>query len=432
MIAQYISYIRHGVCLCVALLITALFSASTLADPLLKPGQRMVFLGDNTDDENMYTRYVANAFTLRYPDAAFSFLNLERHGDTAHAGTVRLKHDVLSLKPDVAVLLCCNNEPKATVSVSAVSFWPFSNISVGPYIAGIRSLVHELKRNGVKVVLVTPPCIELNRNVRFKGDYNTDILAGLAESVKKVAADEKLPCVDIYTLMLDVMTRMKADDANYNFIPFGIEPAQAAQAVMAYAVLKGLDFDDQPASLNINTRFGRISASKCTVSGLQISDNKVSFMRTDTALPTYLDPESNKIKAYVPFTQELNNYPLKVSGLSEGRWKLTVKGIESGIFTADELAAGVNLADKPGPWMEMGKRVNAIARLQDSVVNNNWRIYTQQVSNYLIPSEAIQTTRYSVDTLINTFEQARMKATSQRAWNWLLEKQLDAELQTTP
>ncbi len=417
---QHINHIKRGVYLCVALVISTLISTSILADPLLKPGQRMVFLGDNTGDEHMYTRYVANAFTLRYPGAAFSFRNLERRGDTVQAGTARLQHDVLSLKPNVVVVLCSNYDIK---TVPFVTFWPFNSATVGPYIAGIRTLVHELNRDGIKVVLVTPPCIELNKNWRFKGDYNTDFVAGLADAVKKIAVDEKLLCVDIYTLMLDVMTRMKADDANYNFIPYGIEPSHVAQAVMAYAVLKGLGFDDQPASLTLNVRVGRMSAVKCTVSGLQTTDTKIAFLRTDAALPTYLDPEADKMISYLPFTKDYNNYPLTVSGLSEGRWKLTVQGIEAGVFSADELAAGVNLADKPGPWREMGKRVNAITRLQDNIAINNWRIYTQQVSSVEFPWATIDKTRKSVDALINTFEQARIEATTQRTWNWLLEKQ---------
>ncbi|MHB1461627.1 MAG: GDSL-type esterase/lipase family protein [Armatimonadota bacterium] len=416
----HINYIKRGLQLCIGLVMVVHLGMSVCAEPLLKPGQRMVFLGDYITEHNMYTRYVANAFTLRYPGAAFSFRNLERRGDTVQAGNARLAHDVLSLKPDVVVVLCTNYEIK---TVPFVSFWPFTSATVGPYIAGIRSLVHELNKDGIKVVLITPPCMELNKNWRFKGDYNTDIVAGLADAVKKIVADEKLPCVDIYTQMLDVMTRMKADDSSYTFIPWGNEPSHAAQAVMAFAVLKGLGFNDQPASLTLSVRFGRMSAVKCTVNNLQISDKKVSFSRTDAALPTYLDPEADKMKAYLPFTKELNNYPLTVSGLSEGRWRLTVQGIEVGVFTTDELAAGVNLADKPGPWAEMGKKINAITKLQDDIANNNWRIYTQQVSCSDFPGATIEKTRQSVDALIDTFEQARIKATSQRTWNWLLEKQ---------
>lgn len=418
--ALLINYIKRGVYLCIALAMGTLISTSIQADPLLKPGQRMVFLGDYIPEQNTYTRYIANAFTLRYPAVSYSFRNLERRGDTVQAGTVRLPHDVLSLKPDVAVVLCTNYDIK---TVPFVSFWPFNNTTIGPYIAGIRQLVHELNRDNIKVVLITPPCFELDKNWRFKGDYNTDIVAGLADAVKKIAAAEKLPCVDIYTQMLDVMTRMKADDPNYTFIPGGNEPADAAQAVMAYAVLKGIGFDDQPASLTLNARSGGMSAVGCTVRDLQITDNKVGFIRTDAALPTYLDPEANKVKAYLPFTKQYNNYPLTVSGLSEGRWKLTVQGIEVGIYSAEELAVGLNLADNPGPWTEMGKKVNAITKLQDNIANNNWRIYTQQVSSTDFPTATIEKTRRSVDALINTFEQARIKATAKRTWNWVLEKQ---------
>lgn len=389
------------------------------AEPLLKPGQRMVFLGDYITDQNMYTRYVANYFTLRYPGRAFSFRNLERRGDTVQAGNSRLVHDVLSLKPDVAVILCTNYDTK---TVPFVSFWPFTAATLNPYIAELRTLVHELNTAGVRVVLLTPPCMEPNLNWRFKPDYNDAVVLKLVEAVKRIAADEKLPCVDVYQLMMDVMTKAKADNPKYVLIPWGNEPAHSAQAVITYALLKQMGCTDQPASLTLNARFGRVTADRCTVSNLSIAESKLSFTRTDDALPVIFDDEVRAISAYLPYNDDLNRYLFTVISLPAGEWKLTVQGIEVGRFSESELASGVNLSEKPGPWREMGKRVNAISKVQDELACNNWRIFTQQISSFEFPDRVKEASRLSIDSLLKGVESARIGATSKRTWDWVLEK----------
>ena len=55
------------------------------ADPPLKSGDRVVFLGDSITEQKIHTRYVMNYFTLRYPGLDVTFRNAGMGGDSAGA-----------------------------------------------------------------------------------------------------------------------------------------------------------------------------------------------------------------------------------------------------------------------------------------------------------------------------------------------------------
>jgi hypothetical protein len=119
--------------------------------------------------------------------------------------------------------------------------------------------------------------------------------------------------------------------------------------------------------LAIDAQTGTIAADRCAVENLQVSDSEVRFTRRDEALPTYFDPEVGAVFPYTPVFEQVNRYPLKVSGLQAGKWRLTVDGVEAGIFTSEALAQGINLATQPGPWQTLAKAVNELVADQEGI-----------------------------------------------------------------
>jgi hypothetical protein len=59
---------------------------------------------------------------------------------------------------------------------------------------------------------------------------------------------------------------------------------------------------------------------------------------------------------------ELNQEPLRVTGLEEGRYKLTIDGQTTGTFAAAELAKGINLADFATPMRRQSDEVSWLVR----------------------------------------------------------------------
>ena len=163
-----------------------------------------------------------------------------------------------------------------------------------------------------------------------------------------------------------------------------------------------------------------MTADRCDVKDLHVGASEITFARTDQALPTYFDEEAASIYPYLPLVADLNQYPFAVTGLAAGTWKLSADGIDVGTFTADELAKGVNLATKPGPWEKLGAQVNELSRQQEGYYRVRWKVLSVQV---WIPEEAAaekQALIAKLDKLIAAREKSRADVVSHRTWAWKL------------
>ena len=378
------------------------------AEPILKPGEKMVFLGDSITEQRIHTRYVMNYFAMRFPGQSFSFRNAGWGGDTSPGGLNRLQRDVLSLKPNIVSICFGMNDGRYT---------PFDQGNFNTYMQGMSGLVSELKKAGVKVILLTPGCVDPDRN---KGiPFYNDTLAQFAKGVKDLAASENVPVFDIHSLMLDVQTKAKSADSNFTMIPDGIHPNPAGQVIMAYGLLQMLGCSDSASGLAIDAKKSTYSTDRCSVSDLKVSKRLITFTRKDEALPVGFDDEVAGILKYAPFVSEMNAYKFKVTGLRKGTWKLNVQGSDVGEFTADALANGVDLSSQPGPWVKLGQDVNTLSFEQESDYFVRWR--QVQLAGFPEQSQSkVDDLCRWFDTTIDSKEAARNKAAVNRAWEWTL------------
>ncbi|MCL5102617.1 MAG: GDSL-type esterase/lipase family protein [Armatimonadetes bacterium] len=371
--------------------------------PVLKAGERMVFLGDSITEQGMYTRYVMDYFALRYPGANITFRNAGRSSDTSLLGLKRLERDVLSQKPAVVSICFGMNDGR---------YEPFSKGNYDAYMTGMVGLVSELKKADVKVVLLTPGCVDPDRK-----PYN-DTLALFADGTKDLAAKQRLPVYDIHKLMLDIYTQARAADPNYIIINGGVHPGPFGHMLMAYGLLSALGCISSASGLELDAAKAAILPGRCAVKDLKVTDDAIAFVRTDGALPTFYD-DCFEITKYAPFLVDLNAYKFKVTGLKPGTWKVVVQGTEVGKFSSDALAAGVDLSNRPGPWKKLAERIHTLSNEQESLGYVRW----WQVYMMGLPPEAKRETDAllkKMDSLIKSKEAARAKAVANRTWAWLL------------
>jgi lysophospholipase L1-like esterase len=335
-----------------------LFLTVAPAAPLLERGQRLVFLGDSITQQQIYTRYVMNYFALRYPDLQVTFRNAGISGDDAEGGIMRLTDDVLGAKPNLVSICFGMNDAR---------YGEFAQQPYDLYVAAMTILVIELKQDEVKPVLLTPGCVDPDRVNWMDGNMYNGVLRRYADAVEEIAAQREVPVYDIHTLMLDVQKRAKAADPKFTMIPDSIHPDPPGQLLMAYGLIVALDAETPASGLVIELPSETITPDRCDVDDLVVTDEAISFLRRDQALPAFFDPEALTILAYAPELKDLNRYPLKVTGLAPGKWLLTVEGEDVGAFTADELAAGVDLGTQPGPWRTLGEKVNDINADQERI-----------------------------------------------------------------
>lgn len=400
------------------LAILAVCAAAAHAAPLLKSGDRMVFLGDSITEQKIHTRYVMDFFTLRYPNADVSFRNAGWSGDRAPGGLKRLDRDVLSLKPTVVSICFGMNDG---------NYKAFEQKAYDEYMTGMTGLVDELTKAKVKIVLLTPGCIDPDKSTKAGMEVYNDTLTRYAKGVLELAGTNKLPSFDLDSLMLDVQKQAKAADPQFTMIPDSILPSNPGQAVMAYALLKALGATDQASGLAIDAATGKATPDRCKVTDLQATPDLITFTRSDEALPTFLDADVRKsVGKYLPFDEELNRYPLTVTGLKKVDYVLTVEGVTVGTFPGDELAKGVNLAALPGPWADLAKTVDGLSKEQESIYFSLWR--PLRTDHFNLPPKVadeakpeIDALAAKIDDLVKQKEAERRKAVAgERAWKWEL------------
>jgi hypothetical protein len=86
-----------------------------------------------------------------------------------------------------------------------------------------------------------------------------------------------------------------------------------------------------------------VAAKNCKVENLAAKEGGLSFSRTDGALP-FFPADAAGILPWAPILEELNDYRLKVTGLAAGKYEVRVGGQRIAELSAEQLAAGVNLA----------------------------------------------------------------------------------------
>lgn len=343
----------------------ALGATLSTAEPVLRAGDRVVFLGDSITALGDYTRLTMSYVTMREPGATIAFLrNAGLPGDTAPGGVKRLANDVLSQQPTVVTICFGMNDGRIP---------PFTPQMADTFMAGMSNLVATLTAAHIRVVLLTPGCVDPETAPRWfkepgEPEQCNAMLGRLAARVTAWAAREKLPVADIHSAMLDAMAKGKAATPHWTMIPDGIHPDTVGAAVMAYTLVGALGYTGPVSSLALDARRGLVAAEHCTVTGLTIATNQISFVRRDAALPAFLGTNAAVIANCFPPVRALREYRLAVAALPAGTWRLAVGEAGAvGDFTAAQLAAGVDLADAPGPWRALGERVEALCGDQQKV-----------------------------------------------------------------
>jgi len=406
--------LNHHATRFLVILLLSLSASALFARPLLKDGDRVLIIGDNVTLYYYYSRVVEDYFALHYPGARINFYNTG-WTDSALERLPRLQRDIASLHATAAIICFGMNDG---------GYAPLDEKHLADFKKGMTGLVDGLKKAGVKkVVLLTPNCVDPDsaRLTELKKDnwtYN-DTLAALCKEIEKIGAKKKAPVADCFNLMLDVQTRAKKDDPKFTFFPDGIHPYPSGHMVMAYALLKALGCTEQPSGLEIDAVKGKCHADRCTVNAVKITNADITFTRTDTSLPGGFYTDVAQLNRYLPIAETFDQYRFKVTGLQAPFWKLTVEGMTVGTFTNTELAAGINLATRPGPWQTLAKKVDDCTMGEEGQACQ-WWVYLAQYKPADGVKPAFEAYMQKVYAFIDSYQEKRIHAADARTWHWVL------------
>jgi lysophospholipase L1-like esterase len=371
------------------------------ADFAIHDGDRVVFLGDSITEQRLYTTYI-EAYTLtRHPTWNLTFRNVGWGGDTAwlrqraHPDEARLfaatgaeldgmveksvarglDRDVLPLKPTVVTVKFGMNDH---------SYQQFRPDIFRAYVRSQQEIAKVLSANGARVTFLTPQPIEEKRPDPDQ-DVRNQSLRQFSNGLKDVAAQTQAGYVDQFDPYLQIM--MEARSKNPAAIIGGgdaVHPGPAGQTLMAWAVLKGLGATAPVSKAEFQAGSKAAATEGCEVSNVQASADGVSFDRLDAALPLPIDTRAKDALKLAPVLDELSQYSLRVTGLKEGTFVITIDGTPAATAAAAELGSGVNLTTADGPITAQAHEVLSLVFQKNDRFFDRWR----EVQLYSFPGWA--------------------------------------------
>jgi lysophospholipase L1-like esterase len=217
---------------------------------LIKPGSKIIFIGDSVTDlgrrdpgEGLFdpqgTGYITHINAILgafHPGSPYRLVNMGGDGNPPGGNTVRTlkarwQRDVIAHKPDwVSIMIGINDVWREFDSPRQ----PEVHVSIEEYEETLECLVAQTKPVTTGIILATPFFIEPNRHepMRAKMDRYGAVM-------KKVAAKNGTVCIDTQA----AFDRMTAH-VHPSFLAWDrIHPNQTGHMTLAKAFLDGLHFD---------------------------------------------------------------------------------------------------------------------------------------------------------------------------------------------
>jgi lysophospholipase L1-like esterase len=346
------------------LLAAAPLTAAEPADFFFKPKDRVLFLGDSITEQYGYSSAIELYLTTRFPTWDCQFLNAGIGGDTATGGARRFASHVLAEKPTAITIDFGMNDG---------GYREFDAAKAANFLKNTEAMLDAAQKAGVRVALISPNAVEV-RNRGFGSAVYLETQKQFYAPLAELAAKHHVPFVDQYAVTRATLEKMAADNSAVKAFPDSIHTGPAGALLMAHTILVGLKAPAVVSDLTIDAGSKEAKGMRCRATVSEAGSRGVTFERTDDALPLPVGKDWQPMLPYVNQLKDLNHYGLKVTGLSAGKYALTIDGQEVGSYTAAELAEGVNLGNlTKGPLYEQGQKVFAAINDKNDVVHHRFR-----------------------------------------------------------
>jgi lysophospholipase L1-like esterase len=361
------------------ILLTAVgrLQAESPGEFFFKKGDRIVFLGDSITEQYQYSSDIELYLTTRFPDWNLTFLNAGISGDTAPGGAGRFNSHVLAEKPTAVTIDFGMNDG---------GYGNFESSRQSSYLNGTEAMLKAAKKAGVRVALISPNAVDRRTRPRFNVEVYLETQKQFYAPLKELAAKYEIPFVDQYARTRAILEKAEADQAkNVNPFPDGVHTSPSGGLLMAYVILTGLHAPAQVSNLELDVQSKDAKTDGCKIDKLEVSSNQASFSRTDQALPLPAQKDWESLFPYIDHLKDLNWYGLKVSRLSAGKYALSIDGKQVAVYTAEQLAQGVNLGNlTSGPIHDQSQKVSQAINAKNFIVHRRFReVVMFQVPDWL-------------------------------------------------
>lgn len=325
--------------------------------------ERVVFLGDSITHHGRYMRLISDYCLTRWPERKFEFRSAGVGGDTAVGCCGRLAEDVDVWRPTTITVMFGMNDVCLHSYGEGKPTEP-QDRAIAAYGTNLRNLLDALQRSNpaAKLILLTPSPFDdtskMKGGVRAPG-ANEKGLTALAEIVRTVGRERKLPVVDIHAPMTAYnKERQKTDPAFTLCGKDRVHPLLPGGCFMAFQFLRARSVPSLVADIRIDAAGGCDGGSaNAEVGDVVASADGVAFTAREKALPFPVPAEAASLAEKIGL-KEFNAERLTVAGLPAGDYRLFCDGRDLGGFSAADFAAGIDLATIPlAPGREQAQAV---------------------------------------------------------------------------
>jgi len=335
----------------------------------LKNGDTVVFYGDSITEQNLYNQWVELYTVTRFPAMRVHFFGAGVGGDRVTGGggggiDERLARDVFQEKPTVVSVMLGMNDGSYRATTNEIQ---------STYTKGYEHLldsIHEHAPQARLTLLGPSPFDDVTRPVTFPGGYNAALLH-FADLDRELAAKAGATFINLNPAVTTMLEKAQATDPMVAklLLPDRVHPELIAHWVIAESLLKGWNAPSLVSSVTIDAQAAKMAdAQNASVDQVLREGDTLKWTAIENALPLPFI-SSNAIQALLldltDIQKQLNQEPLRVTGLAAGQYKLSIDGGAIGTFSADELAKGINLADCATPMRAQAQRVGWLVRDRD-------------------------------------------------------------------
>lgn len=322
-----------------------------------KDGERAVFLGNSITDGGHYHSYIWLWYMTRFPNMPITVVNGGIGGDTVLEMNRRLDNDVLSHDPTTLMVTFGMND-SGYFEHEGENSEQFAEEKYQESIRNFRAMEERLKAlPDTRIVMVgTSPFDEDAAIPAYHLHGKGATIERIVATQLQTATDNGWEQIDFCGPMTEINRARQATDSTFTLCGADrIHPDNDGHMVMAYLFLKAQGFaGSKVADVAINARKPSVTREEnCSVTDLRKNGSSITFNYLANALPYPVDtvargwemkrPQARALDI-VPFVEEMNQENLTVTGL-QGDYKLLIDGEEIGIWSADALSKGINLAE---------------------------------------------------------------------------------------
>ena len=199
---------------------------------VLKPGDRIIAIGDSITAEGGYLKIVEMTLQARYPDLDLPpIVNAGISAEKAEDLARRFKRDVLARKPAVV-----------TINVGINDVWHRYPMRHDPrvlaaYWTNVAQMVDLAEAAGIRVILLTPTIIGEDP----EGGENQRLRI-YAEAMKQIARERKTTLVDLYRMFVTALRKRPSNlpVGDFWLTRDGVHMDPPGDALMAIGLLRAL------------------------------------------------------------------------------------------------------------------------------------------------------------------------------------------------